>query len=681
MAERALPVTILEPAWIDPDLLDHSLSLRFDLGQFDERITFTRNSSATYFGSDGLLKTAAANEPRIDYDPVTGECKGFLVEEQRTNLLTYSDHIDLWNRATASTRISNAEVVSVDGVLRMYKLESIDGLLATMYNQHTFPVTSGKTYVASLYAKQGNFNSIGITFRNTNAAGWQTGTIKLSEVYVADTSTGASWKFGGCDHVGNGIYRVWAYCTADQDHALGGIDVRISSDFGETLVAGSHVFIGKVQCEEGAFPTSYIPTPAVFTSRNSTGTYFDSTGVMKTAAINEARYDHALVDGKWVSKGLMLEGSSTNLHLYSENFSAGWSVTGEASLVGAAALSPDGTQTAGSFLCNTTNNATRRLYASANITVTPSTAYTASAYIKAVNWDWVGVGLAFGTGYITNCVLAMVNLSTGQTTLQYGTSVKLSDVGNGWYRVVVTGTTPETMTGARFSFVLLDADESIVNTAIGVVGAGIYVWGAQLEVGAQPTSYIKTEAAAITRAADLSTSSAATRAADSAVMTGENFSSWYRQDEGTIVAEFNELRVGSGVTGNAGVFDVRQSDKDPSNTRMLRGMTAGNGDLKLQINDANGISYNLVDAGGTLTSVNQFGKMGLAYKWGDSAVASELGLLSADRTLVGSTAIVAGLMYIGVLNNGAQFHSTRHIKRLTYYPKRLSNTQLQALTQ
>jgi hypothetical protein len=53
----------------------------------------------------------------------------------------------------------------------------------------------------------------------------------------------------------------------------------------------------------------------------------------------------------------------------------------------------------------------------------------------------------------------------------------------------------------------------------------IYFWGAQLEVGAFPTSYIPT------------TTSTVTRSADVASITGSNFSSWYRQDEGTMFIE------------------------------------------------------------------------------------------------------------------------------------------------
>ena len=73
------------------------LDLRFAQQKtLDPRVTFTRASSATFTGSDGLIKTATTNEPRFTHDPTTGESLGLLVEEARTNLLL--------NSATLSTQ-------------------------------------------------------------------------------------------------------------------------------------------------------------------------------------------------------------------------------------------------------------------------------------------------------------------------------------------------------------------------------------------------------------------------------------------------------------------------------------------------------------------------------------------------------------------------------------------------
>jgi hypothetical protein len=52
---------------------------------------FTRASTATFIGSDGLIQSAAINAPRFDHDPVTLDCKGLLIEESRTNAIIQSD--------------------------------------------------------------------------------------------------------------------------------------------------------------------------------------------------------------------------------------------------------------------------------------------------------------------------------------------------------------------------------------------------------------------------------------------------------------------------------------------------------------------------------------------------------------------------------------------------------------
>jgi hypothetical protein len=76
----------------------------------DPRITFTRASTATFTGSNGLLQTAAINAPRFDYNPTTLASLGLLIEEQRTNLIL--------NSATLSTQ--NVTVTAVAHTLSFY---------------------------------------------------------------------------------------------------------------------------------------------------------------------------------------------------------------------------------------------------------------------------------------------------------------------------------------------------------------------------------------------------------------------------------------------------------------------------------------------------------------------------------------------------------------------------------
>ena len=58
---------------------------------FENLLNFERASVATYYDADGVLQTAAIDEPRLDHDPVTLEPLGLLVEEERINILLNSD--------------------------------------------------------------------------------------------------------------------------------------------------------------------------------------------------------------------------------------------------------------------------------------------------------------------------------------------------------------------------------------------------------------------------------------------------------------------------------------------------------------------------------------------------------------------------------------------------------------
>lgn len=61
------------------------------------------NDTATFINSSGTIEDAPANQPRFDYDPVTGICKGLLIEEQRTNLVFPSDALTTQTRTVTAT--------------------------------------------------------------------------------------------------------------------------------------------------------------------------------------------------------------------------------------------------------------------------------------------------------------------------------------------------------------------------------------------------------------------------------------------------------------------------------------------------------------------------------------------------------------------------------------------------
>jgi hypothetical protein len=181
-------------------------------------------------------------------------------------------------------------------------------------------------------------------------------------------------------------------------------------------------------------------------------------------------------------------------------------------------------------------------------------------------------------------------------------------------------------------------------------------WGAQLEAGAFATSYIPTTTATVTRAADISTS----------VATSVFESSWYRQDEGTVFAE---------ASPKSGTAFVGFNDGTTSNRIRLAhtGTSAA-----IAVNVTGGALQFSINSGAASFPVNTQGKAALAMKASDfalvgntSSVVTSTGLMpSMNQATIGSA--------IGVTTppsiNG-------HIRRLTYWPTRLSNEVLQRITQ
>jgi hypothetical protein len=399
------------------------------------------------------------------------------------------------------------------------------------------------------------------------------------------------------------------------------------------------VLIWGAQLEVGSAVTPYIQSPSVFTSRASSGTYVGGNGLIQTATTNEARYDHDPVS--LIGKGLLLEEARTNLSLYSEDFgNAIYSLTA-ATVSTNTTAAPDGTTTA-----DTVNSSGTAVVSQSFTKAASAITYTGSLFVKGSATDF---SVTIDDGTPTNRGRARFNLSTGtlgsvtNDGTFTGTTSTITLFPNDWYRLTVT-TTTNTLTTARLRSFWTGA------------GTSINFWGAQLEAGAFATSYIPTTTATVTRAADISTS----------VATSVFESSWYRQDEGTVFAE---------ASPKSGTAFVGFNDGTTSNRIRLAhtGTSAA-----IAVNVTGGALQFSINSGAASFPVNTQGKAALAMKASDfalvgntSSVVTSTGLMpSMNQATIGSA--------IGVTTppsiNG-------HIRRLTYWPTRLSNEVLQRITQ
>jgi len=224
--------------------------------------------------------------------------------------------------------------------------------------------------------------------------------------------------------------------------------------------------------------------------------------------------------------------------------------------------------------------------------------------------------------------------------------VSLSDLNGNYVPVTVDAT------WTRFS---------LTSTAASTTGRGyirlttsgdeVYVWGAQLEAGSFATSYIPTVASQVTRSADV------------ASMTGTAFSSWYNQNEGTLYAEFDAF------ADSGSYFIASISDGTNNNRMQLLPWSSRQGQIV-----TGGVDQALFD-NGTL-SINTTTKVAIAYAANNSALSLSGASPATDNTV---TVPSVDRLLFGNATSGAN-PNNGHIRKVAYYPVRLSSTQLQAIT-
>jgi len=367
-------------------------------------------------------------------------------------------------------------------------------------------------------------------------------------------------------------------------------------------------------------------------ARSSTGTYVGADGLIKYAAVNEPRFDHSPTSGE--SLGLLVEESRTNNVEYSNDFSNAYWTKKDLTIITNDAIAPDGTNTAQKLIPNTT--ATNHTFSRFQITVNSC---RVSVYVKYAGWRYL-------------CFLSNINAGVyGVYDLLNGTasSGEITSVGNGWYRIVSTqypGSGANTWTVSFTNTFSTDyytqntwpSGQGVVATGDGV--AGVHMWGFQSENGAFATSIIPTNSG-----------SSVTRSADIASITGINFSSFYNQSEGTWFIDFAN-DAAKHTTGFDGVLSL-----DTNTPRIIGSSIIGFGDAT------------------NISPVSARQKVGLAYgttegrSFNGTISSGSGGVSSRTQVKIGTGAVTA-----------SNYELSTTISRLTYYPKRLPNYQLQALT-
>jgi len=587
----------------------------------DPRIGFTRATTATYY--DGKTTTKA--------------------EE---NLFRYSQDFDsaAWGKlgttVSANTTTAPDSTTTADSII----VDSSTGRHIA-YQQYNY-VYSGEAYTASFHVKASGYNYVAVGFEDILNG------VKSS--FLCDLTNG-SFKplyssgslFSGTSCVvtdkGNGWYLVGVTTTVTVYLSLLNIQIGPSDSYTPALYVGMPSFTGNgtsglyvwgAQLERRGFMTSYTPTTA------DTVTNYIPT--LLTAVANQPRINHDPVTGECL--GLLVEASATNLLTYSSELSA--ISTGASTRIANQLIAPDGSLTG--VLIKGAGTAVTVITQSATAT---STIMTFSCYVKVgipstrTTFSFLmrnaTTGVDFTIGYFST--------NTGSIT---GTDWTSTHVGNNWYRISYTNTATQ----------LISVGDTLT-VYFGAIGAAIYsvtdvlgLWGAQLEAQRMATSYIPT------------TSATVTRNSDTALISGNNFTSFYNQTEGTIFIEANYNKSSAEFLSNRIMYEV---GTDSSNRFIgYNNNSSGAGFTVIESNNT------YVTLGSVGVADNSFKKVAHSYKTNDFGAS-----LNGSVAALDSSGKVPRSSILGIGSTiGGTAQLSGHIKKLTYYPVRLSNTTLQAMT-
>lgn len=380
--------------------------------------------------------------------------------------------------------------------------------------------------------------------------------------------------------------------------------------------------------------SSFLSAAGGSFSRASVATYTDVSGLVQTATSGAPRFEYAPV--AHTPKGILIEEARTNNFIRTTEFdNATWTKL-NTTVSANTQTAPDGTLSAEKLIPSAAYDwhVVSQSYAFGSDT------YAASAFFK-------DGGYRYGVVNFTSKAVGIFDLQAGTVVYSsVGSVASVIPYGNGWYRclltVTTTGTTPtvEYAGTPNTSWVQFSGDGT----------SGVYVWGAQVERGSFPTSYIPTTTITITRAADVLS-----------IPTG----SWYQAASSTFMAE-------TYVETNS--YQAFRGRWVGANSGVVLGSAGALFNVETWTGSAPPVNVTFSPAAST--SVYVAG----AVAW--DTTTGIRGLVARGGAV--STSVIPGVygfstIYVG--SGGGNGFINAPVRRIKYYPTRVSDTQLQLVTQ
>jgi len=458
------------------------------------------------------------------------------------NLLTYSEDFSNadWTKNSTVESVDDG-YVSPNGDTTATRLlvTNVGGTGSGPYVNQSLTVTSNSNYTASVFAKADQTNWLYFQLAGFTSPAEGGVWFDLSN---GTTGTEESGYSGRIVSVGGG----WFLCSvsfAIASDSSGSVRIEaVGANEGESVsldgltsiyIWGAHLYRSDLggmvdNPDQPLSRASYVPTTS--------------------AAKYLPRIGHHVYNGSaWANEGVLAESEQrVNLLTYSQDFSQ-WTNT-RSSDDPDSATAPDGTETATSFYMDSTAASTHIIKKSA--TIVASSTNTFSVFVKPNGLNFVRLMLSDAS--VTDYFEAFFDVSSGDVgTTGDGasgtfTTATIEDTGNGWYRCSITGVvSSDTAVEARIYLAEADNDATIDGDG----SSGIYIYGAQVEEGSTPSSYIPTSGQQGTREAETFTIPSANLPWGQSYGTEVSASSWTGSSWDTFTSTGDDFSANKSTAG------------------------------------------------------------------------------------------------------------------------------------
>ncbi len=619
---------------------------------FNKEFDFTRGSSATYVGKDGLIKTAGLQDTNLVQNGDFSQLGSELVTNG--DFATDSDWSGVGSNGfsisggklilTDVAYAKNVAQANVTTVGKTYKVtfevsDYVKGAVRIFLGGAVTPIQTSNgvftSYVTAIYN-----GAFGVqTFSGDGT------TLSIDNVSVKEVDPNDEWGLGNGWSIGDGVanYNDNANDKIAQNVNLNAGIYKLKFSISNTTGNGGRIWIGNFGGSVSYTDNSYqdytngdyiinINVPSNQTSLAFWGNTGGNSFSISNISVQEIQVNTPRIDFSDSADGaLLLEPQSTNLIPNANQYTGNtvyYTVTPNQS-------SPDGENNATLFVEKTSTS--NYSVNSQSASVVGGQTYSYSFFIKYAGKQNIPVNATDGvSGFISNIDILNGTVNSG--------NAEIKDFGNGWYRVSMTRTVNASASSASIQFNF--------GNQTGDGNSGFYLFGYQIEQLPYATSYIPTQGSASTRIAEICNNSG----------SAQDFNS----EEGVLYAEIKPISEGSGMTLSDGTISNRVRFHYQYGT-----------DIRGSIRIANS-QVNIIGGGNISDAYHK-----IALRWDDN---TNILTFYKDGSLVGSVSY-SGSLGANTLNNfsftqgdGATSNFHGKVKSVEVFTTALSDGKIYLLT-